>query len=216
MRLSIAAVSAVIGTALVAKEAGAFRPGHAMARGTVSSLRNNISTREEDPPAKPLVENEYTSQSERQQFDFSDPTAPVVFGQRLVIPFTNVEYDFGNGYKNDGAFAWMVPYASLMGFQVGNHLTGGIAETAGPSSFSPEKLAAMRQDAADNLINISDEERATRALYGQYAYAAAGIVAAVSALTLDDGGLSGHVTRLAVLPILFLARGYELSAQSGL
>jgi hypothetical protein len=156
-----------------------------------------------------------TKQSETDQFDFSDPLRPVVFGQKLVIPFTDASFEVGN-LTNQGSYSWLVPYITLFGYKQGNRLVGGIPVKAESSTLTEAEITALREKAALEMTNIGDAERARRALLGNYMYVAAGLYAAISAILLDDGSLSGHLIRFAILPTLFLARGLQLSAQAGL
>lgn len=163
------------------------------------------------------VLHSYQPAGEDVDFDFSDPSRPVVFGQRLLIPFTSASFDFGNDFQNNGPFSWLIPYSSLMGYQQGNTLVGGVSTTPSASSVSEEQRQAARQAAAESLMNISEQERATRLQYSQYMYVASALYATYSTWILDDGGIGGHFLRfIGLFPLILLARGYQLSGSGGM
>mmetsp|Transcript_22953 Transcript_22953/g.26177 ORF Transcript_22953/g.26177 Transcript_22953/m.26177 type:complete len:206 (+) Transcript_22953:168-785(+) len=158
---------------------------------------------------------ENDTEESQQQFDFTDPLSPVVFGEKLVIPFTKISYDLGT-LQNDGQYSWLVPYTSLIGYKAGNTLVGGIPKEAS-TKFSEEEKIELRRKAASELVNISDDERALRGKYSTYLYAAAASYAVYSSVILDDGGFGGHLIRfVGLFPLLVIGRGYQLSSQFGL
>jgi len=134
------------------------------------------------------------------------------------LPFTPAKVSLENGLKNDGPFAWMVPYVDLFGYRKGKTLVGAMPKDNESSSvtLSQEEMAARRVQAEEELTNISPEERERRAQAATVALQAAGAYAALSSLILDDGSFVGHLYRFAVLPFLFAWRGFDLSAKSGL
>ena len=134
------------------------------------------------------------------------------------LPFTPAKVSLENGLKNDGPFAWMVPYVDLFGYRKGKTLVGAIPQDSESSSatLSEEEKAARRAQAEEELTNISPEERERRAQSATVALQAAGAYAALSSLILDDGSFVGHLYRFAVLPFLLAWRGFDLSAKSGL
>lgn len=76
---------------------------------------------------------------------------------------------------------------------------------------SEAEAAALRAAAAEELVNISDEERERRRV--------AGIVLSVLTASLAAALLNAHVpptTRFAIAPPVFLSLGYLASAREGL
>mmetsp|Transcript_19869 Transcript_19869/g.39617 ORF Transcript_19869/g.39617 Transcript_19869/m.39617 type:complete len:204 (-) Transcript_19869:569-1180(-) len=174
------------------------------------------------PRHRPSTRNERAEDTdgppEPPQFDFSDVARPVVFGERLNIPFSDVSYEF-DGLTNDGAFSWMVPYLRLFGYVEGNTVVGGVPQKIEDdgSVGNEEERDALRAAASRDLRNIGDEERARRADVAALAYPVAGLLCALSSLLLDEGDLLGHLLRfLLVFPPLAVARSLQLSAERGL
>jgi len=131
-----------------------------------------------------------------------------------LIPFSGVTYDLGN-VSNDGPFAWMVTYLNLIGFKEGNTLVGAMP-TSPTKKLSDEEALAMREKATEELTNIGPEERERRAKLGKILLVVAAGYAAISAIFLDDGSITGHLAKFAVVAPLFFGRGFQLSAESGL
>ena len=74
-----------------------------------------------------------------------------------------------------------------------------------PSTASSEdEAAALRRDAADKLMNIGLEERERRGEAGKIFYVLTSIYAVYASLVLDDGGVGGHIARLAVALVSYL------------
>jgi len=123
------------------------------------------------------------------------------------------------GFVNKGPMAWMDPYLDLMGIEPGKKLNYGplFPQSVDESDrVSTEEQEADRQRAARDLVNINQDERDRRAQ-------ASKLMAAVSvgyifwaSVIADDGGISGHLLRLASALPLFFAVGYKLSADTGL
>lgn len=133
-----------------------------------------------------------------------------------IIPFTpGVSFDFDN-VTNDGLFAWMVPYLNIIGYKRGNTLVGGMPTKTMTSSMSKEEISAIKKEALETMTNIGPAERERRSSLGRSFLVAAALYAATSALFLDDGSLLGHLTRFAVLPLLFAGRGLQTSGNTGL
>jgi len=170
------------------------------------------------PRHRPYTNEDADGPPEPPQFDFTDVARPVVFGERLIIPFSDVSYEF-DGLTNDGAFSWMVPYLRLAGYVEGNTVVGGVPQKLADNDYvgDKEERDALRASAARDLRNIGDEERARRADVAAIAYPVAGLMCALSSLLLDEGDLPGHLFRfLLVFPPLAVARSLQLSAERGL
>jgi len=162
-----------------------------------------------------MSETPQNDSSGRAQFDFSDALRPIVFGEELTIPFiTGKSIEFEN-MKNDGIYSWMYPYMNLLGFKSGNTLVGAVAQEA-TAEFSAVEMEALRQKAAEEMANISDDERARRGEMSNVCYAASAVYAAVSGILLDDGLFTGHLIRFAIFLPLVTARGLQISANRGL
>ena len=125
-------------------------------------------------------------------------------------------------YQNDGLFSFMRPFLEIGGLvEEGKRINlGGLnplaLTTEANTEATSEDAAKLRQQAAENLTNIDDAERARRDQAGDVMIKASVIYVLWASLIADDGDFSGHVLRfLAVLPI-FLAYGLKESAKSGL
>jgi hypothetical protein len=136
----------------------------------------------------------------------------------LTEPGSNRESN-DDGFENDGPFSWMIPYLGMMGMEDGKILTYGVL-TSDPDttqqSLSPEEATAARQDAMKLMTNIGVEERRRRDQVGDIMIPLTGAYAVLSSLFLDDGGITGHLARFAIVVPIFLARGYKVSAETGL
>lgn len=133
------------------------------------------------------------------------------------LPFSAASFEVSNGMVNDGPFAWMTPYLGLFGYKEGNTLVGAVPQGASSSSnLSGEEVAERRRLADEELTNISPEERERRADSADVLLRVSAAYAAYSSLILDDGSIGGHLSRFAILPLLFFYRGLDLSAKSGL
>lgn len=121
-------------------------------------------------------------------------------------------------FVNDGLFSWMQPYLNLYGMTEGKMLKYGIPFDVDDSQKlrSSTEAEALRQKSIDNFTNIGMEERQRRAGGAVVAAKLAAVYAVSSSLFLDDGSLDGHLARFAVVLPLFFARGYKLSADTGL
>ena len=137
-------------------------------------------------------------------------------------PFAETSVQLENGLVNDGKFGWMVPYLDLFGFRNGKSLVGAIPTDpqASPDydtlKLTQKEISERRAAAERELTNISPEERERRAEVAQVALKVCGAYAIFSSLILDDGDISGHFARFLVILPLFVYRGYDLSAKSGL
>jgi len=154
------------------------------------------------------------------EFDFSDPLRPVLFGEKLVIPFTkNSVQNSENGMINDGPYSWMYPYLKLIGFQSGRSMVGGVPtlETL-TDTYTEEERELLRQKAAEEMVNISNEERHRRRELSNRLYQVTAIYAGLSAVFLDNGSSFwiGHLYRLLIFLPLSGAYGLQLSANRGL
>ena len=150
------------------------------------------------------------------QFDFSDPLSPVVFGEKVAIPFTKVSVEFGDGMVNDGLWSWLYPYLSLLSYKEGNTVVGGVATDKLTTNYSESDKDALRIKAKQDLVNISDAERERRRELSYSFYLASIVYAGLSSIILDDGSFGGHFLRFAVFMPLSLAYGLQLSANRGL
>lgn len=123
-------------------------------------------------------------------------------------------------FKNEGPFAWMLPYMDVIGFKEGRTLYGAIPMQQQNASmnggFSEQEAAERRRVAEENLQNIGDEERARRDQIGNIMALVSAVYVSWASLIADDGGWNGHVLRfLLVIPLVF-AVGFKKSAQQGL
>jgi hypothetical protein len=117
---------------------------------------------------------------------------------------------------------WMVPFLNTLGFKEGTTTYYGpiavplesVASSATP--FSAEQTAQLRQQAAQQLINIGPDERERRRQAGQVMYVLSAVYIVWSTLWIDQGDLLGHLVRFVAALPLFLAVGYQRSAQEGL
>jgi hypothetical protein len=146
----------------------------------------------------------------------SDPLRPVVKGETLLIPFSENEVELGDGVVNDGLYSWIAPYLSLGGYQAGATLMGGMASTEVSAIYSEEEKEGRRKRAAEDMVNISNEERARRRELSNNFYIATAVYAAISSILLDDGSFFGHVWRFAIFLPLSSAYALQLSADRGL
>jgi hypothetical protein len=123
------------------------------------------------------------------------------------------------GFQNDGPFGWMGMYMDMFGMSEGKVIKYGFL-SSDPDTDSPpptsKEQAAARQKAIDNMTNIGTEERQRRDEVGDIVTRLTVAYAVVSSLFLDDGSLGGHLARFAIVLPIFLARGYKLSAETGL
>ena len=137
-------------------------------------------------------------------------------------PFAETSVQLENGLVNDGPFAWMVPYLALFGFRNGKSLVGAIPTDpqASPDydtlKLTQKEISERSAAAERDLTNISPEERERRAEVAQVALKVCSAYAIFSSLILDNGNISGHFARFLVILPLFVYRGYDLSAKSGL
>jgi hypothetical protein len=120
-------------------------------------------------------------------------------------------------FRNDGAFAWMLPYMEVIGWKPGQTLYGAMPINTDDTVVVPPATAAARRDAAaEALQNIGSDERARRAQLGTAFGAVALVYATWATLGADGGGLTGHLLRFGVAVPLFLAVGFKVSAEEGL
>jgi hypothetical protein len=122
-------------------------------------------------------------------------------------------------FQNDGPFSWMIPYLGMMGMEDGKVLTYGVLTSepdTNQQSVSPEEATAAREEAMQQMMNIGVEERRRRDQVGDIMIPLTAAYAVLSALIFDDGGITGHLARFAIVVPLFLARGYKVSAETGL
>ena len=137
-------------------------------------------------------------------------------------PFAQTSIQLENGLVNNGKFAWMAPYLDLFGFRNGKSLVGAIPTDpqASPDydtlKLTQKEISERRAAAERDLTNISPEERERRAEVAQVALKVCGGYAIFSSLILDNGDVGGHFARFLVILPLFVYRGYDLSAKSGL
>merc|ERR1712194_53678 len=116
-------------------------------------------------------------------------------------------------FENNGAFFFMQPFFSVLGFQEGRSTFYGRTVKVQESDYpSAEEQRARRAQATEELTNIGPGERNRRRVAGEIAYKVAIGYALFSALCLDDGSLDGTLARFAVVLPLFFASGYTKSA----
>lgn len=121
-------------------------------------------------------------------------------------------------FVNDGPLAWMSTYLDLFGVKEGKSVYLGPfpTEVVDSKRLADSEASARRQQAAQELININDDERQRRDEAGTVMGALSAIYVVWATLIGDDGGLSGHFLRLLSAFPIFLAVGYKLSAKTGL
>jgi hypothetical protein len=120
-------------------------------------------------------------------------------------------------FVNDGPMAWMEPYLQRMGIEEGKAIAyGPIAVDVDEANRPPPQVAELlRNEAAQNLVNINVQERQRRDVAGTLAWYATVSYATWAAVLADDGGWGGHVLRFVTVIPLFLAVGYKRSAKTG-
>ena len=133
------------------------------------------------------------------QFDFSDPLSPVIFGEKVAIPFTKVSVDFGDGMVNDGLWSWLYPYLSLLSYKEGNTVVGGVATDKLTTNYSESEKDALRMKAKEDLVNISDAERERRRELSYNFYLASAAYAGISSIILDDGSFGGAYSSICCI-----------------
>ena len=162
------------------------------------------------------TDSEETETPSKPQFDFSDPLSPIVFGEQLLIPFTKKSIEVQDGIVNEGPYSWLAPYLNLGGYRAGNTLIAGVGTKDVKSNYSEQEKEERRKKAAEEMINISDEERNRRSELSVKLYQAAIIYAALSSVLLDDGSFGGHLYRFAIVLPITAAYSLQLSAERGL
>lgn len=213
MRPSCVALATVVGC-LHLESSAAFAP-HTSRFSNISKVTPTNIRIQERSALITILGTTRKNSSDRTQFDFSDVLRPVIFGEELTIPFiTGKSIEFEN-MKNDGMYSWMYPYLNLLGFKSGNTLVGAVASQP-TTDFSMVEMDALRKKAAEEMMNISDDERARRGEMSSVCYAASAIYAVISGLLLDDGLFTGHLIRFAVFLPLVAARSLQVSANQGL
>ena len=122
------------------------------------------------------------------------------------------------GFENDGMFSWMIPFMDMMGMVDGKVLKYGLLTTDPPetSSWTPQDMAGLHNEAREKMTNIGIKERQRRDQIGNILIPLTVAYATLVCLFLDDGSLVGTLTRFGIVLPLFFARGYKLSAQTGL
>jgi hypothetical protein len=148
------------------------------------------------------------------EFDFSDPLRPVVFGEKLAIPFSKNVVQLRDGVVNDGLYSWMIPYLNGGGYKIGSTVVNGIPSSELISVYSEKDKEELRRKAAEDMVNISDEERNRRRELSNIFYKATSIYAGISTI-LDDGSASGFLYKIAIFLPLTTAYGLQLSAEKG-
>jgi hypothetical protein len=186
-RVAVAVILAALATAAEGFRASSVRPARPLARRSATHMRLLARPAPADDEAKAAV-----------------ATASAA---------TQAATDF----RNDGAFAWMLPYMEVIGWKPGQTLYGAMpVHTDATVVVPPAAVAARRDAAAEALQNIGSDERARRAQLGTAFAAVALVYATWASLLADDGGLTGHLLRLGLVVPLFLAEGFQVSAEEGL
>eukprot|EP00977_Amphora_coffeiformis_P021289 scaffold9134_cov170-Amphora_coffeaeformis.AAC.13 len=111
----------------------------------------------------------------------------------------------------------MQPFLNTMGFVEGSTLKGAVPmKTDDVKRVGDAEATARRQEAADNLQNIGQEERDRRDQIGNIMIAVSAVYVVWASLIADDGGFTGHALRALLAVPLFFATGFKLSAREGL
>ena len=132
---------------------------------------------------------------------------------REVVTLKAVNKEF----VNDGAFSFMEPFLSVLGFQEGRTTNYGPTIPVNESEFpSEEEQQQRREKAKSEMTNIGTDERERRTNVGDISYKVAAGYAIFSSLFLDDGTIHGSLSRFAIILPLFFAVGFKTSGEKGL
>lgn len=132
---------------------------------------------------------------------------------REVVTLKAVNKEF----VNDGAFSFMEPFLSVLGFKEGRTTNYGPTIPVNESEFpSEEEQQQRREKAKSEMTNIGTDERERRTNVGDISYKVAAGYAVFSSLFLDDGTIHGSLSRFAIILPLFFAVGFKTSGEKGL
>jgi len=121
-------------------------------------------------------------------------------------------------FQNDGIFSWMGMYLDIMGLDEGKVPKYGFLASAPDVDTKPttSEAATDRQEAIDNMTNISTQERKRRGELGDVVTRITVAYAVIFSLFLDDGSFGGHLARFSIVLPIFFALAYKRSAETGL
>jgi len=135
--------------------------------------------------------------------------------QRKTFRVSSTSLNQQKGFVNDGAFSFMQPFLGL--FEEGKTTNYGVPLTVDEADIPSEEEQIMRRTkAAKNMTNIGVEERERRGDAANIFQKITIGYAFYSSLFLDDGEISGHLARFAIVLPLFFTFGFKKSAESGL
>lgn len=194
----------------------AFVPRTFVAKRPFLGLKRAVETRNEEDISVSAVDarNDKEMSTSEELFDFSDPLSPIIFGEKLVIPFTQVSVEYEGGVNN-GLWSWMFPYMNIIGYKKGNTVVGGVPTKDKSTSFSEAEKELLRTKAKEELVNISDDERIRRGELASTFFLVSVIYGMLASIILDDGSFAGHLIRFAILVPLSLSYGLHLSNKEG-
>ena len=114
-----------------------------------------------------------------------------------------------NEFVNDGPFFFMQPFLEVLGFKDGTQTYFGPAKNLDPKDYpSAEEQMKLKQQAAEEMVNINQDERDRRIYAGNIAYKVSLAYAIFAGLFLQD-----PLSRFLVVLPLFFAVGYTKSGQ---
>ena len=147
-----------------------------------------------------------------QQTRAPSSTSSLPFLRPLDVRGTSSSLAASKEFVNDGPFFFMQPFLEVLGFKEGSTTFYGPAKAVNPQDYpSTEEQLRLRQKAAEEIVNINQDERDRRIYAGNIAYKVSFAYAIFAGLFLQDPLLRF----LIVLP-LFFAVGYTKSGQEGL
>lgn len=135
----------------------------------------------------------------------------------VLSALTDTEVENDTKFENDGSFSWMIPFLGIIGYTEGKSSVYAIP-MANTNAFTlnEEEIVKRQKEAAENMNNISPEERERRAQaaeicrYGTIAYAI------MVSMVLDQGDALGHLVRFGIVLPAFFSIGFQKSADLGL
>mmetsp|Transcript_21330 Transcript_21330/g.32497 ORF Transcript_21330/g.32497 Transcript_21330/m.32497 type:complete len:201 (+) Transcript_21330:43-645(+) len=184
----------------------------ASAFGTIGLRPRHIALSRKSKLFTVLEESSSSSTGEGSSSD-DEATEPAESDTTLTPPVLD-ESEF----SNDGPFSFMTKGLKAGGIEEGKKITYGVfAQDVTEKIVSEEQASRLRATAAENLMNIDDEERARRAQVGNALLLLSVVIASYNSLFVDQGDFVGHVGRfISVLPVFTFGYAYNASAKEGL
>ena len=119
-------------------------------------------------------------------------------------------------FKNDGPFSFMEEALGVGGITEGKKIVWGVLTEEVGEKVPEDTASKLREEAAQNLTNIDEEERDRRDRAGSVIYAITAVFALYLSIFVDQGDFAGHLMRFSVFPFFSLGYGYKQSAKEGL